>query len=74
MSKNPWICGACRSIVITLSAPAVAYGGWPLFERGVQLAEQSNKLLDSAELRVRQLAARPDGDLSAEPFEGWQNG
>ena len=23
MSKNPWICGACRSIVMILSAPAV---------------------------------------------------
>jgi exodeoxyribonuclease VII small subunit len=45
-----------------------------LFEAGTHLAEQCNKLLDDAELRVRQLTARPDGSLSAEPFEGWQNG
>jgi exodeoxyribonuclease VII small subunit len=45
-----------------------------LFEAGTHLAEQCNKLLDDAELRVRQLTARPDGGLSAEPFEGWQNG
>ncbi len=43
-----------------------------LFERGAALAEQCNALLDNAELRVRQLLARPDGTLSAQPFEGWQ--
>lgn len=45
-----------------------------LFERAAQLAEQCNALLDSAELRVRQLIARPDGELEAQPFENWQNG
>jgi exodeoxyribonuclease VII small subunit len=42
-----------------------------LFERGTQLAEQCNALLDDAELRVRQLTARPNGNLEAEAFEGW---
>jgi len=45
-----------------------------LFERGTDLAEQCNNLLDSAELRVRQLATRPDGSTESEPFEGWRNG
>jgi exodeoxyribonuclease VII small subunit len=45
-----------------------------LFERGMMLAEQCNKLLDSAELRVRQLMIRPDGAIEAAPLEGWQNG
>lgn len=45
-----------------------------LFERGATLAEQCNILLDTAELRVRQLTARPDGSLESEPFEGWSNG
>ncbi len=45
-----------------------------LFERSTKLAEQCNALLDDAELRVRQLTARPDGSQQAEPFEGWQNG
>ncbi len=44
-----------------------------LFERSTKLAEQCNALLDGAELRVRQLTARPDGGQQAEPFEGWQN-
>jgi exodeoxyribonuclease VII small subunit len=39
-----------------------------LFERGTTLAEQCNTLLDDAELRVRQLMARPDGSLVADPF------
>ncbi len=45
-----------------------------LFERSTALAEQCNALLDAAELRVRQLAIRPNGSQVAEPFEGWQNG
>lgn len=45
-----------------------------LFERSTKLAEQCNALLDGAELRVRQLAARPDGSQEAQPFEGWRNG
>jgi exodeoxyribonuclease VII small subunit len=45
-----------------------------LFERGIDLAEQCNALLDGAELRVRQLATRPNGSLAAETFEGGQNG
>ncbi len=43
-----------------------------LFERGAALAEQCNALLDNAELRVRQLLARPDGTVSTQPFDGWQ--
>jgi exodeoxyribonuclease VII small subunit len=45
-----------------------------LFERGAALAEQCNLLLDSAELRVRQLTTRPDGITDAEPFEHWKSG
>jgi len=45
-----------------------------LFERGTQLAEQCNALLDRAELRVRQLTRREDGTLEAQMFEGWRNG
>jgi len=45
-----------------------------LFARATALAEQCNTLLDSAELRVRQLVVRPDGSSAAEPFENWQNG
>lgn len=45
-----------------------------LFERGTQLAEQCNALLDGAELRVRQLSVRPDGSLDALPFESRQSG
>lgn len=45
-----------------------------LFERSTKLAEQCNALLDDAELRVRQLAARPDGSLEAQNFQGWRNG
>ncbi|MDQ1300852.1 MAG: exodeoxyribonuclease small subunit [Chloroflexota bacterium] len=39
-----------------------------LYDRATTLAEQCNALLDRAELRVRQLAARPDGSLATEPF------
>jgi len=45
-----------------------------LFEGGTRLAEQCNALLDGAELRVRQLTARPDGSLRAETFQGGQSG
>lgn len=44
-----------------------------LYARANALAEQCNALLDRAELRVRQVTARPDGDLSAEPFAGVPN-
>jgi exodeoxyribonuclease VII small subunit len=44
-----------------------------LFERGATLAEQCNVLLDSAELRVRQLTTRPNGTTEAEPFNNWRN-
>ncbi len=40
-----------------------------LFERASVLAEQCNALLDGAELRVRQLTQRADGELAAQPFE-----
>lgn len=45
-----------------------------LFERGTALAERCNALLDSAELRVRQLVTRPDAAQDAESMPGWQNG
>lgn len=45
-----------------------------LFEHSTRLAEQCNALLDGAELRVRQLTARPDGGQETGPFEGWQDG
>jgi exodeoxyribonuclease VII small subunit len=41
-----------------------------LFERSSRLVEQCNAQLDQAELRVRQLVAKPNGDLVAAPFEG----
>jgi exodeoxyribonuclease VII small subunit len=44
-----------------------------LFERATALAEECNTVLDRAELRVRQLTSRADGELEAEPFEGWRN-
>jgi exodeoxyribonuclease VII small subunit len=44
-----------------------------LFERATLLTEQCNIVLDSAELRVRQLTARPDGRAESEPFESWGN-
>jgi exodeoxyribonuclease VII small subunit len=40
-----------------------------LFESAAVLAERCNALLDQAELRVRQLTARPDGSMATEPFE-----
>jgi exodeoxyribonuclease VII small subunit len=45
-----------------------------LFEQGTLLAEKCNTLLDSAELRVRQLTTRSDGSVETEPFEAWRNG
>ncbi len=39
-----------------------------LYSRATSLVEQCNALLDQAELRVRQVMARPDGSLEAEPF------
>ncbi len=42
-----------------------------LFERATVLAEQCNQLLDQAELRVRQLTARPDGSVETQPFDAW---
>lgn len=49
-----------------------------LFERSTKLAEQCNALLDGAELRVRQLIARPNGadshsEQETQPFENWQD-
>lgn len=44
-----------------------------LFEKSTQLAEQCNRLLDEAELKVQQLSVRGDGSLSTQPFEGWQS-
>jgi exodeoxyribonuclease VII small subunit len=45
-----------------------------LFERGVSLAERCNQLLDTAELRVRQLIVVGAGELSVHQFAGWENG
>lgn len=45
-----------------------------LFERSSQLAEQCNRLLDQAELKVQQLTQRGDGSVGTQPFEGWQAG
>jgi exodeoxyribonuclease VII small subunit len=45
-----------------------------LFERATILTEQCNVLLDSAEMRVRQLTTRPDGSVESEPFDGWAHG
>ncbi len=42
-----------------------------LFERAAALAEQCNRLLDEAELRVRQVVARPDGSTGTQPFDAW---
>jgi exodeoxyribonuclease VII small subunit len=39
-----------------------------LYSRATSLAERCNALLDRAELRVRQVMARPDEALEAEPF------
>ena len=47
-----------------------------LIERSAQLADQCNRQLDQAELRVHRLTQRADGSLATEPFEdaaqGWQ--
>ena len=45
-----------------------------LFERATLLSEQCNSVLDSAELRVRQLTTRPDGSIEAESFESLGSG
>jgi len=45
-----------------------------LFERGTVLAEQCNRLLDQAELKVNQLVTRPDGGMAVEPWQDWQAG
>lgn len=37
-----------------------------LFERGMRLVRICNSRLDAAELRVSQLTARPDGELSTD--------
>lgn len=39
-----------------------------LYARANALAEQCNALLDRAELRVRQVTAQSNGELTAEPF------
>ncbi len=44
-----------------------------MYERCSTLAEQCNALLDTAELRVRQLAPHGDGSFSAQMLEGWQS-
>ena len=43
-----------------------------LYERGMELAALCTERLDQAELRVRRLIPTPEGDLSTEPFEEWQ--
>jgi len=43
-----------------------------LFERGTQLAEQCDRLLDNAELRVRQIVSDGSGGVDATPFDTWQ--
>ena len=45
-----------------------------LFERGAALTEQCNAMLDQAELRVRQLVVRADGNLETEPGDSLQQG
>ena len=42
-----------------------------LFEQGTQLAALCDRLLNAAELRVRQLAPDGAGGFEALPFEGW---
>jgi exodeoxyribonuclease VII small subunit len=41
-----------------------------LFERGTQLAAYCGKLLDQAELRVRQLVPAPEGGYELAEFAG----
>ncbi|HIC88887.1 MAG TPA: exodeoxyribonuclease VII small subunit [Anaerolineae bacterium] len=43
-----------------------------LYEEGIALADHCNRLLDEAELRVRQLQPTPEGGVEAVPFEGWE--
>ncbi len=43
-----------------------------LYERGMELVRLCTEQLDQAELRVRRLVPSPSGELTAEPFEGWQ--
>jgi exodeoxyribonuclease VII small subunit len=40
-----------------------------LFERGQALAARCQHLLETAELKVQQLAPRPGGEPALEPFE-----
>ncbi|MFQ6102619.1 MAG: exodeoxyribonuclease VII small subunit, partial [Anaerolineae bacterium] len=40
-----------------------------LFERGTQLAARCGKLLDQAELKVRQLVPSPEGEYELAEFE-----
>ena len=39
-----------------------------LYERGMELAQICNDLLDKAELRVQQLSPLPEGGHTTEPF------
>lgn len=67
--------GSGQALISTGSGQALTLAeSLALFERSTKLAEQCNALLDDAELRVRQLAARPDGSLEAQNFQGWRNG
>jgi exodeoxyribonuclease VII small subunit len=43
-----------------------------LFERGARLAEQCDRLLDAAELRVRMIVPDGAGGADAAPFDTWQ--
>ena len=43
-----------------------------LFERGTQLAELCDRLLNEAELRVRQIVPDSSGGVDAVPFDSWQ--
>ena len=43
-----------------------------LFERGTQLTELCDRLLNAAELRVRQIVSDGSGGLDAVPFDSWQ--
>jgi exodeoxyribonuclease VII small subunit len=43
-----------------------------LFERGTELAGLCDRLLDDAELRVRQILPNGTGGLDAAPFDAWQ--
>ncbi len=43
-----------------------------LFERGAQLAEQCDRLLHTAELRVRQILPDGAGGYEAVSFDDWQ--